>query len=155
MLCLALRESPVTLGCSLVLLKRCVLISNTARQNCRYDRYCSAFGDVDASFGSLGSFFSPRFAPTRGCFEANPPFVPILMQHMVDKMESLLAAASASGGEAAGGVGGGGLTFVVIVPAWTQLPFWKALEESSWLRAPVLQVPAAEHGFCDGAQVGG
>ena len=96
----------MTLGCSLVLLKWCVLISDTARQNCRYERYCSAFGDVDASFGSLGSFFSPRFAPRRGCFEANPPFVPILMQNMVDKMESLLAAAS--GGEAAGGGGGGG-----------------------------------------------
>jgi phosphorylated CTD-interacting factor 1 len=109
-------------------------------QNCRYERYCSAFGDVDAAFGSLGSFFSPHFAPTRGCFEANPPFVPVLMQRMAEKMESLLEAASA------------GLTFIVIVPAWTQLAFWKSLDESRWRRAPVLLVPAADHGYCDGAQ---
>ena len=38
--------------------------------NARYGRYCSAFADVDAPFGSLGSFYS--FRPSEGSYEANP-----------------------------------------------------------------------------------
>jgi len=45
--------------------------------NCRWGRFCSAFPDVDAAFGSVGSFF--RFTPTSGSFEANPPFEPALI----------------------------------------------------------------------------
>jgi hypothetical protein len=53
--------------------------------NCRYPAYCSAFPDTDHAFGSCGSFFD--FHPTAGAFEANPPFVPLLIQHMVTHME--------------------------------------------------------------------
>ena len=42
--------------------------------NSRYARFCSAFPDTDAAFGSRGSFF--HFRPTHGSFQANPPFVP-------------------------------------------------------------------------------
>ena len=42
--------------------------------NCRYSRFCSAFRDTDAAFGSIGSFFDSE--PRQGSFEANPPFVP-------------------------------------------------------------------------------
>ncbi len=42
--------------------------------NCYLPWYCSLFPDVDAPFGSCGSFFD--WAPTCGSFEANPPFVP-------------------------------------------------------------------------------
>ena len=48
--------------------------------NCRWGRFCSAFPDVDAAFGSVGSFF--RFTPTSGSFEANPPFEPALIMAM-------------------------------------------------------------------------
>ena len=36
-------------------------------------RYCSAFADTDAPFGSLGSFFSLR-TPLSGSYQLNPPF---------------------------------------------------------------------------------
>jgi len=36
-----------------------------------------AFPDVDAPFGSVGSFFA--LTPTYGSFEVNPPFVPSIM----------------------------------------------------------------------------
>ena len=42
-----------------------------------FERFCSAFADVDAPFGSCGDFFSARFA--EGSYEANPPFVPALI----------------------------------------------------------------------------
>eukprot|EP00960_Hanusia_phi_P017900 526160-Hanusia_phi.AAC.1 len=41
--------------------------------NCRYDKFCSAFVDTDAAFGSLGSFFSSAFSPTEGKFEVPHP----------------------------------------------------------------------------------
>ena len=59
--------------------------------NCYYPRFCSAFADVDAPFGSLGSFFD--FSPTRGTFEANPPFEPAIVTSMLDRMSQLLARA--------------------------------------------------------------
>ena len=38
--------------------------------NCRFPRFCSAFGDTDRPFGSVGSFFD--FHPTQGSFEVRP-----------------------------------------------------------------------------------
>jgi phosphorylated CTD-interacting factor 1 len=35
--------------------------------NCRWLRYCSAFPDTDAPFGSLGSFFGFRPNEVGGC----------------------------------------------------------------------------------------
>ena len=106
--------------------------------NCRYANHCSAFPDVDASFGSLGSFFD--FHPKQGSFEANPPFVPETMAAAVEHMEKLLHEAT------------GPLSFVVLVPAWTNLPFWESLVGSEWSVREPLVIPAKEHGFCDGAQ---
>lgn len=42
--------------------------------NCHFRSFCSAFVDTDAPFGSIGDFFT--FRPSRGSFQANPPFVP-------------------------------------------------------------------------------
>ena len=109
--------------------------------NCRYGRFCSAFPDVDGPFGSLGSFF--QFAPTRGSFEMNPPFVPEVLTAAAERAESLLAAAEESGGR---------LSFVVVVPAWRDVPMWRALDESRFKRGETLVVCASDHGFCDGAQ---
>ena len=109
--------------------------------NCRYGRFCSAFPDVDAPFGSLGSFFD--FKPTRGSFEMNPPFVPETLLAAAKHAEGLLDDAEAAGGR---------LSFVVVVPAWKDVPMWEALDGSKHKRGEVMIVPAAEHGFCDGAQ---
>ena len=56
---------------------------------------------------------------------------------------SLLATAEESGGR---------LSFVVVVPAWRDVPMWRALDESRFKRGETLVVPASDHGFCDGAQ---
>ena len=55
--------------------------------------------------------------------EANPPFVPELMEAMVAHLESLLEVAEAAG-EA--------LSFAVLVPRWAQLPFHRRLERSRY-----------------------
>lgn len=72
--------------------------------NCMYARYCSAFQDTDACFGSLGTFFN--FRPRQGTYEANPPFSPCVIARMVDHMEDLLEATALP------------LGFVVVIPAW-------------------------------------
>ncbi len=112
--------------------------------NARAAPFCSAFEDVDASFGSLGSFF--RFAPREGCYQANPPFAPALIGAMAEHMERLLRAAQAANKP---------LLFAVVVgasaslrrhEAWRQLqrlasgPFGRA----QWL------VPLHAHGYTDG-----
>lgn len=112
--------------------------------NCRYGSFCSQFFDMDKYFGSLGSFFSDKFEPTRGSFEMNPPFVPETISKAVDKAESLLRRARESEEP---------LSFVVVVPAWKECKFWQALSKSEFLRIPAADIIAAEdHGFVDGAQ---
>ena len=118
--------------------------------NARYGQFCSQFGfdedrapDVDAFFGSLGSFFSDDFAPKRGSFEMNPPFVPETMSRAVEKANDLLDRA-ANANEA--------LSFVVIVPLWKECHYWSALLESRHLQHGPDIIDAQSHGFCDGAQ---
>ena len=89
----------------------------------------------------MGSFFD--FEPTRGSFEMNPPFVPETLSAAAKHAEALLDAAEGSGDR---------LSFVVVVPAWKDVPMWEALDGSKHKRGEVMIVPAAEHGFCDGAQ---
>ena len=93
--------------------------------NCRYARFCSASVDVDARFGSHGSFF--RYTPTSGAFLANPPFDPLMVIAMARRMERLLAAADAAQLN---------LTFVITMPHWQMprgphLPAWQALRNSA------------------------
>ena len=109
--------------------------------NCRFPQYCSAFPNLDAPFGSVGSFFS--FTPRKGSFEANPPFVPDVMLAAVRHAEALLEAAEAATNP---------LSFVFVVPRWEQLPFHNQLIHSRWLRGKALALQAEEHGFVDGAQ---
>lgn len=73
--------------------------------NCRYSHFCSAFPDIDSSFGryilfilsqqcqfsltsSVGSFFN--FRPNSGAYEANPPFSPDFLVKMASHMRRLL-----------------------------------------------------------------
>ena len=105
--------------------------------NAHLPSYCSLFRDVDASFGSLGSFFS--FHPTEGSFEVNPPFVQQLMVVATDRMEALLRAAT------------GPMSYAVVVPAWTSDPHFPRLLTSPYCTGHVV-VAAADHAYCDGHQ---
>lgn len=107
--------------------------------NCHYDRFCSAFGALEAKFGSLGSFFD--FDPQEGSFEANPPFVPEVMDAMLERIEMLLGDDSR-----------GPLSFLVVVPAWgAGVATCRQMENSRYSRANV-RIDASSHGFCDGGQ---
>jgi len=110
--------------------------------NCRYERFCSAFPDIEHRFGSLGSFFDDdAFDPQEGSFEANPPFVPETMVAMGEKLERLLSDKIR-----------GPLSFLVVVPAWgAGVQFVENLEASVHVRVST-RVGASNHAFCDGAQ---
>lgn len=106
--------------------------------NCRYSRFCSAFPDVDAPFGSLGSFLA--FYPRSGSFEANPPFVPEMMSRMAEHMDHLLGRKES-----------GPLSFLVVVPCWHEAEALKQLEASPFHCGHFI-LSAADHGYLDGAQ---
>ena len=111
--------------------------------NCRYRRYCSAFVDVDAPFGSLGSWFGVR--PAAGSFELNPPFVEPLVLSLCDHLEALLARADARGRA---------LAFAVVVGANAAArahAAWRRLTASPYARGAVV-VPLHEHGYFEGNQ---
>ncbi|TMW60419.1 hypothetical protein Poli38472_000461 [Pythium oligandrum] len=105
--------------------------------NSRYSRFCSAFLDTDAAFGSVGSFFD--FTPRTGCFEANPPFIPQLIKRMADHMSALLDAAD------------GALMFIIIIPAWKETEGWKLLHASRYNQQDMI-VAQKDHGYCEGKQ---
>ncbi|KAF4321821.1 hypothetical protein BBO99_00004504 [Phytophthora kernoviae] len=105
--------------------------------NSRYSRFCSAFLDTDAAFGSVGSFFD--FSPRSGCFEANPPFIPKVIKRMADHMTALLNAAD------------GPLAFIVIIPAWQETEGWQQLNASRYNQIH-LRIPQKQHGYCEGKQ---
>lgn len=108
--------------------------------NARFPRFCSASADVDAPFGSRGSFFALR--PETGAFLANPPFEPGIVGSMAGHMEAMLVAADARGGS---------LLFVVVIPAWPDQPCWQALQSSPHC-ASTLRLPKSKHAYLDGGQ---
>ena len=108
--------------------------------NARFPTFCSAAADVDAAFGSAGSFFAVQ--PRQGAFLANPPFAPELVLAMAERMAAALAAADQAKRC---------LTFVVVIPHWPDKSCWRRLNELSWLRRSAL-VPQAEHGYVEGGQ---
>jgi phosphorylated CTD-interacting factor 1 len=107
--------------------------------NTYFARHCSAFGDVDSAFGSVGSFAS--FKPIRGSYEVNPPFVPSVLDSASDWCHASLTRA-AKAKEA--------LTFVFVSPGWKETRAFADLTASAFLRKTVL-IAAADHGYCDGA----
>jgi phosphorylated CTD-interacting factor 1 len=107
--------------------------------NARYSRYCSAFPDTDAPFGSAGSFFG--FSPTKGAYELNPPFVPALLDRAASRALALTAAAEAAGSA---------LTFAIALPGWGELEGRAGLLLSP-LKRLSMRIAAADHGFVDGA----
>ena len=109
--------------------------------NCRFGRYHSLWKETDSRFGSLGSFFTSK--PTSGSFEANPPWMPEVLLAAAKHISACLDDAAAAKRA---------LSFVVIVPAWHDVPMWRALQSSRHRKGPVLVLDAASHGYCDGSQ---
>ena len=100
------------------------------------------FWQVDAPFGSSGSFFN--FAPLGGSYAVNPPFVHSLMDAAASHILQLLTtAAGAKDAQHA-------LAFAVFLPGWKEGTAYKELMASPFLRHSVT-IAAADHGFCDGA----
>ena len=108
--------------------------------NCYYGAYCSAFPDLDAPFGSRGSF--ARFSPKRGAYECNPPFVDVIIDACALQMIRLLETAQAAGEP---------LAFAVVLPGWADSKGYNALLAAPLLRRSLL-VAAVDHGYIDGAQ---
>eukprot|EP00927_Polykrikos_kofoidii_P040596 TRINITY_DN34664_c0_g1_i1.p1 TRINITY_DN34664_c0_g1~~TRINITY_DN34664_c0_g1_i1.p1 ORF type:complete len:569 (-),score=94.52 TRINITY_DN34664_c0_g1_i1:79-1785(-) len=124
--------------------------------NCRFPRYCSAFEDTDMAFGSLGSFFRifgdatlfvksyAELCPEGGSFEANPPFIPRVMSEMVRVIESLIDARECQHLP---------LSFVLVLPGWTEQEYWAKLTDKKNKRVRKWFVIAVkDHGFVSGAQ---
>eukprot|EP00471_Norrisiella_sphaerica_P012012 CAMPEP_0184503582 /NCGR_PEP_ID=MMETSP0113_2-20130426/51963_1 /TAXON_ID=91329 /ORGANISM="Norrisiella sphaerica, Strain BC52" /LENGTH=414 /DNA_ID=CAMNT_0026893107 /DNA_START=2068 /DNA_END=3312 /DNA_ORIENTATION=+ len=61
--------------------------------NSYFGNFCSAFPDTDSVFGSVGSFFDlPIDGTVKGSFEANPPFISLIMTEMALHIHKLMHA---------------------------------------------------------------
>ena len=116
--------------------------------NCYYGAYCSAFPDVDASFGSSGSFWKWEPPVEGGSFQANPPFVAIIMEKMAEKIIALLNQEEEN---LQNDKTTRPLSFVVIVPGWLEDEGYALMTSSKHKRAHWV-IAQEDHGFCDGAQ---
>jgi hypothetical protein len=94
--------------------------------NASLPSFCSAFPDVDAPFGSLGSFFSLALAqpPTllSGSFELNPPFCVTLYADLIAACTALLHAADAANSPLSFALVVGGTEPALASPALSALP---------------------------------
>ncbi len=125
--------------------------------NCRYDCFASAFEDVDAPFGSRGSFFElpvmadgsdsdgnnhSTISEENGiCFEANPPFCDGLILQLDQKITDVLLLQERKTP----------IMFVVFVPAWRDSDCYKALLENQCLTKHIL-LKQGEHWYTEGTQ---
>eukprot|EP00397_Hematodinium_sp_SG-2012_P047836 GEMP01054555.1.p1 GENE.GEMP01054555.1~~GEMP01054555.1.p1 ORF type:complete len:439 (+),score=83.81 GEMP01054555.1:164-1480(+) len=94
--------------------------------------FCSFFLE-DRCFGSLGSFFDPRFEPTEGLFEINPPFDCEVMESVIKRVDAWLSRATKEERK---------LAFIIVFPEWRRKlfhPFYVVV------RGPLVenQVPSA------------
>jgi len=112
--------------------------------NCRFAPFCSAAEDVDAVFGSLGSFYGARATAAlgSGAHLLNPPYEAAAVSALASWLDLLLASATTAHAP---------LTCFVVLPHWPDKPCWQALDGSRY-RAAALLLPQADHGFCEGAQ---
>jgi len=102
--------------------------------------FMSAFPDVDAPFGSVGSFFTYDFM-RGGSYEANPPFTEDMIDAMMIHMEDLLRRADIQEIP---------LSFFVVVPNW-QSPPVQRIRDSPWKRFDMI-ISASQHRFVGGQQ---
>ena len=127
--------------------------------NCHFPSFCSAFPDTDRPFGSAGSFWAWAPDPKAGgSFQANPPFVADVMLRLVQRLDSFfwpeslrLSRKKKPRDDAAAAAAMAPLSFICIVPGWSDDEAIKRLSKHPLLRLRVV-VPKKDHGFCDGAQ---
>lgn len=112
--------------------------------NARSAPFCSGFLDVDAPFGSLGSFLD--FSPTEGSFEANPPFAPALVVAMAAHMQRLLRRAERNARPLLFAVVVGSSSAMKASEAWAAL---QRLATGDFGRAQWV-VPLQHHGYTEG-----
>lgn len=105
--------------------------------NATLPRFLSAFPDVDAAFGSLGSFYKYDFGGG-GSFEANPPFTDATINMMIDKINADLGAIALP------------LSFFVVVPNWA-LDCIKNVKNSPHTRWRYVAA-AGKHNYLTGGQ---
>jgi hypothetical protein len=109
--------------------------------NSHFFHFCTAFGDTDVFFGSMGSFFT--FFPVEGSFEVGPPFVEELMEEMRLHIEALIAASDRP------------LSFAIIIPEWTD-PITpciaKIYQNATGTLKRKIVVPKEAHVYHDGFQ---
>ncbi len=92
--------------------------------NCHFLRFCSVHEDVDRWFGSRGNFFTYNLENEGNvsCV-AHPPFEESVVQRAVEHVEMwcrLFAAKDKS------------VSFILFVPAWTDRPWYHALQASPY-----------------------
>ena len=116
------------------------------------ERFCSVAYDTDRFFGSMGNFFcyhGDTEQPWRGgSFEANPPFVESVMEHMARRIELLLDIYHDADLP---------LSFTVIVPGWDDdgCVSYRIMSTSKHARPTSgykLILPAKEHNYRPGMQ---
>ena len=101
--------------------------------------FCSIYADLDAAFGSKGSFFD--FYPQEGSFECNPPFIDRIVGRMLTHIEGLLSRAEASGLP---------LSFTIIVKKDRDAKNWQRIRSSRY-KIFDMTLWQGEHGYCEGA----
>ena len=107
-------------------------LSTTRARVRRWPRFCSAFLDTDAPFGSLGSFF--KLHPEQGSFEANPPFYNDVISQIEAHMDQLLTTAERRSRP---------LSFIVIIPEQKDKSGWTRVSRNQYLTHHLLLVAGA------------
>lgn len=113
--------------------------------NCTLDRYCSAFVDTDAAFGSSGSIFKLLPTLSSGAISLNPPYVTDYYVRMTALLQARLAESDKAGLA---------LSFTVVVGAneeVRQQAWFGELGASAFCRHRMI-IKIHEHGFIDGRQ---
>ena len=91
-----------------------------------FDRFCSAFPEVDAPFGSIGSFFNITISENIVC---NPPFDELTLNTCADKLINALDANK--------------INAILVCPKWEDAYFVKICKSSKYLKE-TLDVPDNE-----------
>jgi hypothetical protein len=127
--------------------------------NCRYDRFASAFPDVDCPFGSLGSFFewirqvqkdlhdenADNDAANDGvCYQANPPFCDGVIQELSTTISTVISDNYEQKSQRP-------IMFVVFVPAWHDTPCYQLLLENEYLAYHNL-LKQGDHWYAEGTR---
>lgn len=107
--------------------------------NCFFSQFCSAFPDLDAFFGSCGSFFD--FDITEGSLECGPPYTEECLDRTAEYLVRLLAKSKKP------------LMFVVFVPEWRTPPAkYHAILETSPYTLFHFCAPGGNHYYVCGNQ---